>query len=83
MTDFINEVEINALMAQRDNINLAIETLLLKEIELKGWVISEEDINEERMNMYFYLSEKEAKRELLTNEYVLNSIYWQIVDADE
>ena len=82
MTDFFNEVEINELMQQRNNINLAIENLLRKELELKGFEISEDDIEEERMNLYFYLSEKDAKRELLTNEYILNSIYWQMVDED-
>ncbi len=82
MTYFINEVEIDALMQQRNKINLEIENLIRKELELKGYEISEDEIKEERMNMYFYLSEKDAKRELLTNEYVLNSIYWQIVEED-
>lgn len=82
MTAFINDVEINALMQQRENINLAIENLLRKELELKGHLISEDEIEEERMNLYFCLSEKDAKYAFLTNEYVLQSIYWLAFDED-
>ena len=83
MTYFTNQIEYDALVKQRNNINLAIENLLIKELELKGHAVSEEEIEEERMNLYFYTSEKEAKYELLTKEYVLVSIYGMVEVADD
>lgn len=82
MTYFINEVEIKELIDQRNNINLAIEYLLRKELKMKGHKITEEEIEEERMNLYYYVDRIEAVEAMLTNEFILNSIYWQLVDED-
>lgn len=83
MTYFINQTEYDALTEQRNNINLAIENLLLKELEMKGHIVSNEEIEEEKMHLFFCLEGKDAKYEMLTNEYVLGSIFGAIVDEDE
>ncbi|MDO9206161.1 hypothetical protein [Methylotenera sp.] len=82
MTYFINQTQYDALIEQRNNIDLSIENLLIKELELKGHTVNDEEIEEERMNLYFCISEKEAKQEFLTKQFVLVSIYGMVEEED-
>lgn len=78
MTKFINEIEINALIEKRNDITLAIENLLKKEIEMKGHKLVDEDIEFEMRSLYEDASYVGALEALITTEYVLKNIYFMV-----
>jgi len=73
-----------ALIKEREQLTKKFENLYKKQLALKGWNITSDDIEEERGNLFdiYYITPKVTTSSLLTREFVLDRIYWRMIDTE-